>query len=47
MPMLADARRCSHFELGLPVLTGLTMPLIAGNYSEEISKNLQLLKRQL
>lgn len=28
-------------------LTVLTMPLIAGNYSEEISKNLQLLKRQL
>lgn len=28
-------------------LTGLTMPLIEGNYSEEIAKNLQLLKRQL
>ena len=28
-------------------LTVPTMPLIAGNYSEEISKNLQLLKRQL
>ena len=28
-------------------LTVLIMPLIAGNYSEEISKNLQLLKRQL
>ena len=28
-------------------LTGLTMPLIEGNYREEIAKNLQLLKRQL
>ena len=28
-------------------LTGLTLPLIERNYSEEISKNLQLLKRQL
>ena len=28
-------------------LTGFTMPLIEGNYSEEIAKNLQLLKRQL
>ena len=28
-------------------LTGLTMPLIEGNYREEIAKNLQLLKRKL